>query len=192
MAQTPSDFWRRWHISLSGWLRDYLYISLGGNKASKILTYRNLMITMLLGGLWHGAAVNFIIWGAFHGLILIITRNVICELKINLSALIKIFVTFHLIVFSWLLFRISDMNTFVEYIVGLSQMSSGTVLNPLLYTVLSIAVISHFSSREWTYDVVISHFNKWLLPVKVMAYSLALMLFVGASIGTPAFIYFQF
>ncbi len=192
IAQTPSDFWRRWHISLSGWLRDYLYISLGGNKASKILTYRNLMITMLLGGLWHGAAVNFIIWGAFHGLILIITRNVICEPKVNLSALIKIFVTFHLIVFSWLLFRISDMSTFVEYVSGLFQMSGGTVLNPLLYTVLFIAAISHFSSKDFTYDVVIRHFNKWLLPVKAIVYSLAIMLFVGASIGTPAFIYFQF
>ena len=74
-ALSPSDFWNRWHISLSTWLRDYLYIPLGGNRGSRLFTYRNLMITMLLGGLWHGAAWNFVIWGAYHGLILILFRH---------------------------------------------------------------------------------------------------------------------
>jgi len=71
-ALSPSDFWNRWHISLSTWLRDYLYIPLGGNRNGQIATLRNLAITMLLGGLWHGAAWNFVLWGAFHGAILII------------------------------------------------------------------------------------------------------------------------
>jgi len=73
-ARTPSEFWRRWHISLSTWLRDYLYIPLGGNKGGTLLTYRNLMLTMLLGGLWHGAAWTFVFWGAFHGGILALYR----------------------------------------------------------------------------------------------------------------------
>ncbi len=73
-ATSPSDFWRRWHISLSSWLGDYLYIPLGGNRGTRIATYRNLAITMLLGGLWHGAAWNFVIWGAFHGALLIVFR----------------------------------------------------------------------------------------------------------------------
>lgn len=73
-SRTPSEFWRRWHISLSTWLRDYLYVPLGGNRGGKIMTYRNLMLTMLLGGLWHGAAWTFIAWGAFHGAILAIYR----------------------------------------------------------------------------------------------------------------------
>jgi alginate O-acetyltransferase complex protein AlgI len=73
-ARTPSEFWRRWHISLSTWLRDYLYFGLGGNRNGEATTYRNLALTMLLGGLWHGAAWTFIVWGAFHGLILIIYR----------------------------------------------------------------------------------------------------------------------
>jgi D-alanyl-lipoteichoic acid acyltransferase DltB (MBOAT superfamily) len=73
-SRTPSEFWRRWHISLSSWLRDYLYIPLGGNRGSNWLTYRNLALTMLLGGLWHGAAWTFIAWGAFHGAILCIYR----------------------------------------------------------------------------------------------------------------------
>ncbi|WP_420631805.1 MBOAT family O-acyltransferase [Candidatus Leptofilum sp.] len=73
-ALNPTDFWQRWHVSLSSWLRDYLYIPLGGNRHGKWKTYRNLMLTMLLGGLWHGAAWNFVIWGGFHGTILIIYR----------------------------------------------------------------------------------------------------------------------
>lgn len=73
-ARTPSEFWRRWHISLSSWLRDYLYVPLGGNRGGKLATYRNLFLTMVLGGLWHGAAWTFIVWGAFHGAILAIYR----------------------------------------------------------------------------------------------------------------------
>ena len=73
-AANPSDFWRRWHISLSSWLRDYLYIRLGGNRNGRLQTYRNLLITMVLGGLWHGAAWNFVIWGAYHGILLAIHR----------------------------------------------------------------------------------------------------------------------
>jgi alginate O-acetyltransferase complex protein AlgI len=74
-AKNVSDFWRRWHISLSSWLRDYLYIPLGGNRGSRAFAYRNVMITMLLGGLWHGAAWTFVIWGALHGTALLIHRE---------------------------------------------------------------------------------------------------------------------
>ncbi|HEY1038532.1 MAG TPA: MBOAT family O-acyltransferase, partial [Bacteroidia bacterium] len=73
-SKDPSEFWQRWHISLSGWLRDYLYIPLGGNKNGKLKTYRNLMITMILGGLWHGAAWTFVLWGFYHGALLVIYR----------------------------------------------------------------------------------------------------------------------
>src|SRR5205085_2460469 len=74
-ARNPSEFWRRWHISLSTWLRDYLYIPLGGNRGGTWKTYRNLLITMLLGGLWHGAHWNFVLWGAMHGVMLAIHRS---------------------------------------------------------------------------------------------------------------------
>ena len=74
LARNPSDFWQRWHISLSSWLRDYLYIPLGGNRGSRYKIYRNLMLTMLLGGLWHGAGWTFLAWGGIHGAILCIYR----------------------------------------------------------------------------------------------------------------------
>ena len=73
-SKSPSEFWRRWHITLSSWLRDYLYIPLGGNRHGKIRTYVNLLITMTLGGLWHGSAWNFVFWGIYHGILLVIYR----------------------------------------------------------------------------------------------------------------------
>jgi alginate O-acetyltransferase complex protein AlgI len=113
LATNPSDFWRRWHISLSTWLRDYLYIPLGGNRGSSVATYRNLMITMVLGGLWHGAALNFVAWGVFHGGILCIHRLIHKRwtlLRSSLpvpSSLIhagSIVLFFHITCVGWLLF----------------------------------------------------------------------------------------
>lgn len=110
-ARNPSDFWRRWHISLSTWLRDYLYISLGGNRAGTWFTYRNLMLTMLLGGLWHGAAWTFVLWGLYHGLLLVVHRAMpkprlggpawLARARAGAS----VFVMFHLSLVGWLLFR---------------------------------------------------------------------------------------
>ncbi|MCR8924116.1 MBOAT family protein [Dasania sp. GY-MA-18] len=192
LAQSPSDFWKRWHISLSGWLRDYLYISLGGNKGSRFFTYRNLMITMLLGGLWHGAAFNFLLWGAFHGLILILTRNAIIEQSFNLKMIGKIIINFHLIAFSWLLFRVSDINTFNEYIGGLSELSLTSSLSPLFYLVLSTAIIAHVIPRNFIERITTKDFIALPTLFKSSVYAGLLLLFVGASIGTPTFIYFQF
>src|SRR6185295_7345120 len=74
-AVSLQDFWRRWHMTLSRWLRDYLYIPLGGNRGGLLATYRNLMLTMLLGGLWHGASWNFVVWGGYHGALLSVERT---------------------------------------------------------------------------------------------------------------------
>jgi alginate O-acetyltransferase complex protein AlgI len=109
-AASPGEFWRRWHISLSTWLRDYLYIPLGGNRDGRWLEYRNLMITMTLGGLWHGAGVLFILWGIWHGLMLVLYRVVPINTHLT-NALgsagkwISILITFHIVCFGWILFR---------------------------------------------------------------------------------------
>ena len=111
-AESVTDFWHRWHISLSTWLRDYLYISLGGNRKGKIRTYVNLMLTMLLGGLWHGASWNFIVWGGLHGAALALHkffRNVTGRPKTyhstGLRRLFAVVVTFHFVCFCWIFFR---------------------------------------------------------------------------------------
>jgi D-alanyl-lipoteichoic acid acyltransferase DltB (MBOAT superfamily) len=109
-STNPSEFWSRWHISLSTWLRDYLYISLGGNRHGRLKTLRNLMITMVLGGLWHGAGIFFIVWGFFHGLLLIVYRLVpIDEFLIRrlgrFGKLLAILLFFHLVCIGWVFFR---------------------------------------------------------------------------------------
>jgi len=109
LAVTPSDFWKRWHISLSSWLRDYLYISLGGNRRGRVAEYRNLMLTMLLGGLWHGASWTFVAWGLYHGVILCAYRiaGVRDANRSSQPALwaMQVFIMFHLTCLGWLLFR---------------------------------------------------------------------------------------
>ena len=115
-ATSIVDFWKRWHISLSQWLRDYLYISLGGNRKGKIRTYMNLMITMLLGGLWHGASLRFIIWGGLHGIGLVINKiwNSIFRIRLKnrwLGRALSMFITFQFVSFCWIFFRAPDMNS---------------------------------------------------------------------------------
>lgn len=114
-AKNPADFWRRWHISLSTWLRDYLYIPLGGNRAGSFKLYRNLMITMLLGGLWHGAAWTFVLWGGFHGIILILYRALSPKSEEVRSkwwaSVLKGVLTFHIVCFGWLIFRAQNLTT---------------------------------------------------------------------------------
>lgn len=119
-SATITEFWRRWHISLSSWLRDYVYISLGGNRKGRIRTYFNLLFTMLLGGLWHGAAFRFILWGALHGVALALHKMwlaVVPWAKVTgdrmnwFSRIIGIVFTFNLVCFGWLIFRAESMQT---------------------------------------------------------------------------------
>ena len=122
LAVNPSDFWQRWHISLSSWLRDYLYIPLGGNRGGLVKTCRNLMLTMLLGGLWHGANWTFVLWGAYHGLLLVgfrlwtewRTRSGVAggrsQSRVGSVAwMMSVFMMFHLTCFGWLLFRAANV-----------------------------------------------------------------------------------
>lgn len=122
LSQNITEFWRRWHISLSSWLKDYLYISLGGNRKGNYRTYLNLMITMLLGGLWHGASWNFVIWGGLHGVYLAIHKMMLGNKGIagaykydGITSLLKYLAnatgTFLLVLFAWLFFRSTSWET---------------------------------------------------------------------------------
>jgi alginate O-acetyltransferase complex protein AlgI len=109
-STSPGEFWRRWHISLSSWLRDYLYIPLGGNRHGRWLEYRNLMITMTLGGLWHGAGALFVLWGIYHGAMLVFYRLVPIDRYLTrwlgrFGKWLSILLTFHIVCFGWILFR---------------------------------------------------------------------------------------
>src|SRR5918999_3128150 len=110
-ATSIQDFWRRWHMTLSRWLRDYLYIPLGGNRGGRLLTYRELLLTMLLGGLWHGAGWTFVAWGGIHGLALVAERwwrdrpGYVAKPSTPLRRAVQIFVTFQVVCFAWIFFR---------------------------------------------------------------------------------------
>ncbi|KAF5073319.1 Peptidoglycan O-acetyltransferase [anaerobic digester metagenome] len=127
LSRNITEFWRRWHISLSSWLKDYLYFSLGGNKKGRYRTYLNLMITMLLGGLWHGASWNFVIWGGLHGSYLTIHKLFVGNRRIMASSsvpnnlkdwslfILNIIGTYTLVLFAWLFFRSTSWNTTTSF-----------------------------------------------------------------------------
>ncbi|MNF65303.1 Peptidoglycan O-acetyltransferase [compost metagenome] len=110
ISQSITEFWRRWHISLSTWLRDYLYVSLGGNRGGTFATYRNLMLTMLLGGLWHGANFTFVLWGAWHGLWLAIERARGVDAAPRRFNPLKWAVAFLVVILGWVLFRSENLD----------------------------------------------------------------------------------
>jgi D-alanyl-lipoteichoic acid acyltransferase DltB (MBOAT superfamily) len=109
-AISPTDFWHRWHISLSSWLRDYLYKPLGGSRGGTLLTFRNLMVTMLLGGLWHGANWTFVVWGAYHGILLIFHKRLSPKFGRFIPKGLSIFIVFNLVCLGWLFFRAESIH----------------------------------------------------------------------------------
>jgi len=161
-ATSMTDFWRRWHISLSTWLRDYLYIPLGGNRRGPGRTYVNLAITMLLGGLWHGAAWNFVAWGAYHGALLALERRVGEERLYSwLPRPLRIAVVFVLVLFSWVLFRAADLTSALDYfarLLGLAPVLPPAALLPalvrspyLVATLVLAAVVTWGAPQTWTW-----------------------------------------
>ena len=185
------DFWRRWHMTLSRFLRDFLYIPLGGNRGGRLLTYRNLMLTMVLGGLWHGAAWTFVLWGAFHGLGLIAEHALGGRLK--LPAWLRWFATFHLVVFGWILFRSQSLalvGTFLSRLLvpGPATLASATVIAAIVIVIgLQLLPTGPLTAIQLYFER--------LRPV-ALAVMLALVIaFVGATVpsqGVPPFIYFRF
>ncbi|TAL09723.1 MAG: MBOAT family protein [Nitrospirae bacterium] len=142
-AVNPSDFWSRWHVTLSRWMRDYVYISLGGNRGGRLLTVRNLFITMFLGGLWHGAAWTFVVWGAFHGILLAFYHGAKSYWD-RIPPVRARGLMFALIVFSWVPFRSADLRMTKEILLamfGSNGFMSGSVseMPPKLFLALAVA-----------------------------------------------------
>lgn len=188
------DFWRRWHISLSTWLRDYLYISLGGSRHGKIRTYLNLFITMVLGGLWHGAGMNWVAWGAFHGLILSAERVLgISETPQGPlpARLVRWVITFHLVCFSWILFRAADLGQAGTVMYRIATLAPGYSFS-LMWPVGVMALLLLIEVTR-----VRSHFVGWIeaSPRRAMLLALlAMVIFplVYRGAAQVEFIYFQF
>ena len=145
LSRSITEFWRRWHISLSDWLRDYLYIPLGGNRKGNLMTYRNLAITMLLGGLWHGASWNFVIWGGLHGLFLAVERLArvsVADRPVAAFDVLAILRTQLLVGFAWIFFRADSFGNAAEIIGRIVRFDSGSNLSLDELALLTYAVIA--------------------------------------------------
>jgi alginate O-acetyltransferase complex protein AlgI len=192
------DFWRRWHISLSTWLRDYLYIPLGGNRGGSVRTYVNLLLTMLLGGLWHGASWTFVAWGGLHGAALAVTRALRSRFEPSrngplLRSAVAAFLTFHFVCFCWIFFRAETFRTAWSV---LSQLGTLTTFVPNLHApvvvVLAVGLLSHWMPEQW-YGAARGGYQR--LPGLAQAavlFVVTLVLREMASADAVPFVYFQF
>jgi alginate O-acetyltransferase complex protein AlgI len=202
-AVSPGDFWRRWHISLSTWLRDYLYIPLGGNRFGKAVEYRNLMITMVLGGLWHGAGLLFILWGFWHGLMLVLYRALpfdkyLAEAFGFVGKWLAILITFHIVCFGWILFR-AHFDTFMPLMESIGQLfrhgANRTYFLLLGRGVLALGAVVLFTDYlGYRKNVEFPELFKSMNPYLVGAF--AVVCYLGITILArregAQFIYFQF
>jgi len=198
-----SDFWKRWHISLSRWLKDYLYISLGGNRKGTFRTGINLMITMLLGGLWHGASLRFILWGGLHGIGLVLNKiwDFLIGKRIKKSLVGRaalVFLTFNFVSFCWIFFRASDMNTALLMIKQIAEnFSPGSYLTVLTaYSSVFLLILAGYTIHFIPERIKESYRGFFIsLPVLVQAtvvVIIAIMLYQMRLTDIVPFIYFRF
>lgn len=215
-SKSITEFWRRWHISLSSWLKDYLYISLGGNRHGKIRQYINLFITMLLGGLWHGASLNFVLWGGIHGILLAIDKiwNVVCPKLSPLTYLPKKgqpaqhmnlglklvcgLLTFHFAAALWVLFRASSFQIASDVFTQIFTSFHPEVLGQWITSYWGVALLMalgyvlHFLPSSWS-----NHTRRavTLLPLPLQAVLLVIVIWIFIQVKSSdvqPFIYFQF
>ena len=205
ISKSVTEFWRRWHISLSSWLRDYLYISLGGNRKGKIRQYANLIITMFLGGLWHGASWNFVFWGMLHGVALAahkfwmgITGRKKGERSHGIRRFFGIVITFHFVCFCWIFFRNADFSTSLDM---LNQIF--TAFRPRLFTqlvegywevfaLMSLGFFLHFVPDSWEHACCKAVIRLPLIGKALLLVAMIYLVIQMKSSEIQPFIYFQF
>ena len=205
-SATITEFWRRWHISLSSWLRDYLYISLGGNRQGKTRTYLNLLITMLLGGLWHGAAIRFILWGAIHGVALAVHKFLMNIFGFKpdgtgmspLKRVISTIFTFHIVCFSWIFFRADTMTKAGEILTRIFTRFEPQVFlqfvsgYSMIFILMMTGYVVHFIPRKTDLSLqkIITDMPLW---AKAILLSITIFIVIQMkSAEIVPFIYFQF
>lgn len=203
-ANSLTDFWHRWHISLSSWLRDYLYIPLGGNRKGRLRTYINLLITMLLGGLWHGAHLKFVVWGGIHGLGLAIEK-LLSNFKLLsidservLPRLVRGIITFNVVCLSWIFFRANDFNAATDMLnhiftnFGIKTAPDIVIAFSDVFLVLALGFIVHllpYNAKEYLRGRFIS------MPLILKLFAVLLIVIVLIQFQTmelKPFIYFRF
>ena len=200
-----TDFWRRWHISLSSWLRDYLYISLGGNRKGKFRQYLNLIITMFLGGLWHGASWNFVLWGTFHGVALAahkmwmsITGRKSSEQSYGWRRVLGVIITFHFVCFCWIFFRNADIHNSMDMLNQIFTTFRPQLFPQLIegywrvFVLMLIGFLLHFTPDSWENAVCGGVIRMPFLGKALMMVVLIYVVIQMKSSDIQPFIYFQF
>lgn len=205
-ADSLSDFWRRWHISLSSWIRDYVYISLGGNKVGKVRMYVNQMIAMTLCGLWHGASLNFVVWGALHGFLVCIHKFFSVTVMhhdrhyhpAGIKRFFSVLLTFHLISLTWILFRNQDFGMAKMMVNQLLTTFNPEVLPQVLlaykavFIMIAFAFITHWLPYSWE-EKIIYYIKKGGVVVSALLVVAVIYIVIQVkSSDIQPFIYFQF
>lgn len=216
IASNVADFWHRWHISLSTWLRDYLFIPLGGSRRGRFLTHRNLFITMALGGLWHGASMHFLVWGVYQGVVLILHKEyslLLQKLGVTKSIIeskvyhvISVIVTFHVVCVGWVFFRADTVTIAMKMLTkmatvpaellnfSLNQLEVLKIRDPLIFPSLLFLIpglmLAHLVVN-WLNDKKFYQQPPWAVQVGVMV-ALMCLLTIFSPDSSPRFIYFQF
>ena len=204
-SATITEFWRRWHISLSSWLKDYLYISLGGNRKGKIRQYLNLIITMFLGGLWHGASWNFVLWGMFHGVALAlhkawmsITGRKKGEQSHGIRRVFGVIITFHFVCFCWIFFRNADIHNSMDMLRQIFTVFRPQLFPQLIegywevFALMLLGFLLHFAPDRWENAVCRGVIRLPFLGKAVLMVAMIYLVIQMKSSEIQPFIYFQF
>jgi len=202
ISQSITEFWRRWHITLGAWMRNYLYIPLGGNRvATKRRLYFNLWLVFLASGLWHGASWSFILWGAYHGLFLVMERGFLLKVYEKIGKLLSTIITFFFVVIGWVFFRIENITDAFSYLKKLFifEGSTSNIVDSEFYCYLFIAIafsfITYFKiGKKWQDMIYLDNYTD-KKHVTVFILALILLIFSISSItafGFNPFIYFRF
>ncbi len=200
-----TEFWHRWHISLSTWLRDYLYISLGGNRKGKLRQYLNLIITMFLGGLWHGASWNFVLWGTFHGVALALHKAWMSltgrkkgEQSHGIRRVLGVIITFHFVCFCWIFFRNADFENSLDMIRQITTTFQAQLFPQLfegywrVFALMALGFLLHFAPDKWENAVCRGVIRLPFLGKALLMVSLIYLVIQMKGTEIQPFIYFQF
>ena len=199
-SYSVTDFWRRWHISLSTWLKDYVYIPLGGSRCSKARNYFNIIVTFLVSGIWHGANWTFIVWGLFHGLAQVVEK-MLGQQKCNYGAVgktVKVVITFLLVNFAWIFFRMPTIEDACGLIARIFTANSSFSVfyddpQTLMLTVASVILLLLKDVRDEFYSDKMPLMNSRHLVVRWATYViLAIVILLMGVFGTDQFIYANF
>lgn len=200
IAQSITDFWRRWHISLSRWMRDYLYIPLGGNKVSGTRLYFNLWVVFLISGLWHGAEWTFILWGAYHGFFLAIERLFLLKITSRIGPFFRVLFTFFIVVIGWVIFRAQDIQQAFDFLKHMFSFHiQESFFSNHLLIILCVAIVLSFlplflKTKEKNEQLSTPNFSigKTVFTVLIIIVCLSVCIGELTSSNFNPFIYFKF